>query len=276
MSMKTIITHFAPDLDAITSVWLLKTFVPDLKEAAIAFVPAGKTLNGMAPDSDPEIIHVDTGYGKFDHHQANDDTCAALLVYQSLGKKDEALERLLHVVNDVDHFREVFYPNPTADFYDLSLPVIIDGLQFNMVDNPIGMMDTVMDCLDGAYKMFQNKVWAEKDIKENAVQFETKFGKAFGIETINREVVHYGQKMGFVLVVRKDPKNGNAAIKTIPNDDIDLTAIYEVLLKKDATATWFLHPSKHMLLNGSAKNPDMKPTALSLIDLIAEVKTIYG
>jgi len=274
--MKTIITHFAPDLDAITSVWLLKTFVPDLKEAAIAFVPAGKTLHGMAPDSDPEIIHVDTGFGKFDHHQANDDTCAALLVYQSLGKKDEALERLLHVVNDVDHFREVFYPNPTADFYDLSLPVIIDGLQFNMVDNPIGMMDTVMDCLDGAYKMFQNKVWAEKDIKDNAVQFETKFGKAFGIETVNREVVHYGQKMGFVLVVRKDPKNGNAAIKTIPNDDIDLTAIYEVLLKKDATATWFLHPSKHMLLNGSAKNPDMKPTSLSLEALIAEVKIIYG
>jgi hypothetical protein len=138
------------------------------------------------------------------------------------------------------------------------------------------MMDTVMDCLDGAYKMFQNKVWAEKDIKENAVQFETKFGKAFGIETINREVVHYGQKMGFVLVVRKDPKNGNAAIKTIPNDDIDLTAIYEVLLKKDATATWFLHPSKHMLLNGSAKNPDMKPTSLSLDSLIEEVKIIYG
>jgi len=130
--------------------------------------------------------------------------------------------------------------------------------------------------LDGIYKMFQNKVWAEKDIKEHAIQFETKFGKAFGIETINREVVHYGQKMGYVLVVRKDPKNGNAAIKTIPKDEIDLTPLSEALLKKDPTATWFLHPSRHMLLNGSAKNPDMKPTALSLADLIGEVKTIYG
>ncbi len=274
--MKTIVTHFAPDLDAICSVWLLKTFVPDLKEAAIAFVPAGKTLNGMVPDGNPDIIHVDTGFGKFDHHQTSDDTCAALLVYQSLGKRDEALERLLHVVNDVDHFKEVFYPNPTADFYDLSLPVIIDGLQFSMADNPVGMMERVMDCLDGIYKMFQNKVWAEKDITENAIQFDTKFGKAFGIETVNREVVHYGQKMGFILVVRKDPKNGNAAIKTVPKDDIDLTAVYESLLKKDPTATWFLHPSHHMLLNGSAKNPDMKPTTLSLEALIAEVKTIYG
>ena len=274
--MKTIVTHFAPDLDAICSVWLFKTFVPDLKEAAIAFVPAGKTLNGMAPDSDADVIHVDTGFGKFDHHQTNDDTCAALLVYQSLGKKDEALDRLLAVVNDVDHFREVFYPNPTADFYDLSLPVIVDGLQISMIDNPVGMMDNVMDCLDGAYKMFQNKVWAEKDIKEHGVIFDTKFGKAFGIETVNREVVHYGQKMGYVLVVRKDPKNGNAAIKTVPRDDISLRPLHDALVKKDPTATWFLHPSLHMLLNGSAKNPDMKPSTLSLTELISEVKSIYG
>lgn len=274
--MKTIVTHFAPDLDAIAAVWLLKTLLPEWKEASIAFVPAGKTLKGIPPDSDPDIIHVDTGFGKFDHHQENDDTCAALLVYQSLQKKDEALERLVRVVNDVDHFREVFFPNPTADFWDLSLPVIIDGLQISMVDNPVGMMDTIMDCLDGAYKMFQNKVWAEADIKAHAILFETKFGKAFGIETVNREVVHYGQKMGYALVVRKDPKNGNAQVKTIPKDEIDLTVLYEALLKKDPTATWFLHPSRHMLLNGSAKNPDMKPSTLSLADLISEVKKVYG
>ena len=274
--MKTIVTHFAPDLDGITSIWLIKTFLSDWKEAAIVFVPAGKTLNGAQPDMDPDTIHVDTGFGKFDHHQTSDDTCAALLVYRSLGKKDEAIERMLQVVNDVDHFREVFFPNATADFWDLSLPVIVDGLQMTMVDNPLGMIDRVMDMLDGAYKMFQAKVWAEKDIREHAVLFETKFGKAFGIETVNREVVHYGQKMGYAVVVRKDPKIGSAQIKTVPKDEIDLTALYEALLKKDPAATWFLHASKHMLLNGSAKNPDMKPTTLTLVDIIAEVKQIYG
>ena len=91
--MKTIVTHFAPDLDGITSIWLLKTFLPEWKEAAIAFVPAGKTLQDTPVDSDLEVVHVDTGFGKFDHHQSNEDTCAALLVYESLGKKDEALEK---------------------------------------------------------------------------------------------------------------------------------------------------------------------------------------
>jgi hypothetical protein len=274
--MKTIVTHFAPDLDGITGIWLLKTFLPEWKEAAIAFVPAGKTLHDSASDSDPEVLHVDTGFGKFDHHQSAEDTCAALKVYASLGMHDEALERLLRVVNDVDHFREVFFPNPTSDVWDLSLGSLIDGMQMTMVNNPLGMIDGVMDCLDAAYKMFQNKVWAEKEIKEKGIEFATKFGKSFGIETVNREAVHYGQKMGYVLVVRKDPKVGSIQIKSVPKDEIDLTALYEEVKIKDPEATWFLHASKHMLLNGSAKNPDMKPTKLTLSEVIELVKHVYG
>jgi hypothetical protein len=75
--MKTVVTHIGPDLDAITSVWLVKTYFPGWEEAHMAFVPAGTTLRGEPPDSDPEIIHVDTGFGDFDHHQTDEDTCAA-------------------------------------------------------------------------------------------------------------------------------------------------------------------------------------------------------
>ena len=274
--MKTLVTHFAPDLDGITAIWLFKTFLPEWKEAAIAFVSAGKTMGDISVDSDPEVVHVDTGFGKFDHHQSNDDTCAALLVYESLGKKDEALERLLRVVNDVDHFREVFFPNPTSDVWEMSLGSIIDGMQMTMVNDPLSMIDSVMDCLDASYKVFQNKIWAEKEIKEKAVEFTIRFGKAFGIETVNREAVHVGQKMGYMIVVRKDPKIGSVQIKSIPKDEIDLTALYEEVRKRDPDATWFLHASKHMLLNGSAKNPDMKPTKLTLNEVIDCVKKIYG
>lgn len=274
--MKTIVTHFAPDLDGICAIWLLKTFLPEWKEAVIAFVPAGKTLGGAPVDSDPEVIHVDTGFGKFDHHQTNDDTCAALKVYESLGKKDEALERILRVVNEVDHFREVFFPDPMSDFWDFSLGSVIDGMNMTMVDNPLSMIDSVMDSLDGVYKMFQNKVWAEKEIKEKAIEFATRFGKSFGIETVNREAVHVGQKMGYVIAVRKDPKIGSIQIKSVPRDDIDLTSLYEAVKKQDPDATWFLHASKHMLLNGSAKNPDMKPTKLTLSEVIETVKKVYG
>lgn len=270
--MKTIVTHIGPDLDAATAIWLVKTYVSGWEDAALQFVPAGKTLHDTPVDTDPNIIHVDTGFGKFDHHQTDSDTCAALLVYESLGKKDEALERLVRVVNDVDHFRECFFPNPTADFWDISLPSIIDGWRLLYADNPHKLVDLIMTCLDGAYKMFQNKVWAEHEIKEKAIIFDSKWGKAFGIESLNDEVVHYGQKMGYVMVIRRDPKKGYLRIKSVPKEDIDLTSLYEIFKKEDPTATWFLHASRHMILNGSSKNPDMRATTLSLEKIIEKVK----
>ncbi len=268
--MKTIVTHLGPDLDAAGSIWLIKQFLPGWEDAMLQFVPAGKTYNNAPPDSDPEIIHVDTGFGKFDHHQRDDDTCAALLVWESLGRKDEAMERLLRVINDVDHFRECFFPNPTADFWDLSLSSIIDGWRVLYGDNPMKLVDLIMTSLDGAYKMMQNKVWAEHEIAESGTIIPIRWGNALLIETLNDEVVHHGQKMGYALVVRKDPKKGYIRIKAIPKEEIDLTPLYEALKTQDPTATWFLHASKHMILNGSTKNPDMRPTTKRL-DEIAEI-----
>ena len=267
LAMKTIVTHIGPDLDAITSVWLLKTFFPEWREASLAFVPAGKTLQGMEPDSDPEILHVDTGFGKFDHHQSDSDTCAAKLVYEQL-KPDDALARMVEVVNDIDHFREVFFPNPTADTWDFSMIAIIDGWRLIYADDPLKLVAVTMECLDAIYKAFQNKVWAEREIKEKGKEFETKWGKALGVETTNDEVVYLGKKMGYSLVVRKDPRKGYLRIKSLPKDEIDLTPVYNTLQKRDPAATWFLHASRHMILNGSTKNPEMKPTTLSLREIV--------
>jgi hypothetical protein len=269
--MKTIVTHIGPDLDAITSVWLIKTFFPGWEEANLGFVPAGNTLGGKPPDDTAEIIHVDTGFGKFDHHQTNADICAALLVYEEVKKLhgvDPAMERLLAVVNDVDHFREVFFPNPTADFWDLGLVTQIDGWRLIYSDNPMKIVDLGMQSLDGIYKTFQNKVWAEKELKEKGVEFETQWGKGIGVETANDETVHLAQKMGYVVAVRKDPKKGYLRIKSLPKDEIDLTSVYNTLKAAEPDATWFLHASHHMVLNGSSKNPDMRPTKKSLQQII--------
>jgi hypothetical protein len=274
--MKTIVTHIGPDLDAISATWLVKTFFPGWEEAAFAFVPAGTTLNKLPPDDNPEIIHVDTGFGKFDHHQTDADICAALLVYNAVKEMhgpDAAMERLINVVNDVDHFREVFFPNPTADFWDISLIAAIDGWRLLYADDPYKIVNLGMDTLDGIYKTFQNKVWAEKELKEKGREFTSKWGKAIVLETTNDEVVHLGQKMGYVVMVRRDPKKGYLRVKALPRDDIDLTWVYEILKKADPQATWFLHASRKMILNGSSKNPDMRPSTLSLDEIIDILKT---
>ena len=99
-------------------------------------------------------------------------------------------------------------------------------------------------------------------------------------QTINDTVVKLAQKMGYEVVIRKDPRKGYVRIKARPDDlnkkgpKLDLTLVCEKLKKMDPNATWFLHVSKKMLLNGTTKNPKMKPTKLSLNDIIKVVKDI--
>ena len=279
--MKTIVTHIGPDLDAITSVWLIKTFWPGWEEAEITFVPAGTTLRdasgqALEPDSDPEIIHVDTGFGAFDHHQTDADTCAAMLVYAEIKKlhgPDPALERMMAVINDVDHFREVFYPNAAADYWEFWMVAMIDGWRLIHADNPMQIMELGFQSLDGIYKVMLNKIWAEKEL-EHAVEFTTRWGRAIGFETVNDEVIHQAQKRGFVLVIRKDAKKGYVRIKSLPKEEIDLTPLYDRLKKDEPDATWFLHASRHMVLNGSTKNPDMRPSKKTLTELIDVMKEV--
>ena len=275
--MKTIVAHIGPDCDAITSMWLVKTFFPGWEEALLAFVPAGTTLGGKPPDDNPDILHVDTGFGKFDHHQTNADTCAAMLVYEEIKRTrgaDAALERLVTLVNDIDHFREVFYPNPTADFWDFGLEAQIDGWRLLHQDNPIKVVDMGMDALDGIYKTFQNKIWAERELKEKGIEFDTKWGRGIGVETPNDDVVHLAQKMGYVVAVRKDPKKGYLRVKALPKEHVDLEPVYNAFKKQEPDASWFLHASHHMVLNGSSKNPDMKPTKKTLKEIIETIKSI--
>ena len=69
--MKLIVTHFNPDLDAIASIWIIKRFLKGWEKARVRFVPAGETYKDQPVDSQPEILHVDTGLGELDHHQTN-------------------------------------------------------------------------------------------------------------------------------------------------------------------------------------------------------------
>lgn len=287
--MKTIVTHFAPDVDAVSSVWLLKRFLPGWDEAKVDYVSAGKTLNGEIVDSDPDIWHVDTGMGMLDHHQTGEDTCAAKRTLEFINRQqatgngqklssnnnfsDEALERLVEVVNDIDHFREVYFPNPTADFYDFNLVAILDGLKLLYSQDNDRILEAGLICMDGIYKTFQNKVWAESELKEKGVPFKTRWGKGIGIETVNDEAVRLAQKSGMVVAVRKDPKKEFVRIKALPESTADLTNCYHKFKKLDPKATWFLHAGKKMLLNGSVKNPESIPTRLTLNEVIEVLKS---
>jgi hypothetical protein len=125
---------------------------------------------------------------------------------------------------------------------------------------------------DGILQLFKNKIKAEKQLGEGHTFMTKKYGKALVMENTNNDCMKYAQKKGFALVARKDPKMGNIRILTLPDDAYDLTPVYEEILRQDTVGTWFLHQSKHMLLNGSQVNPTMKPSPLTTDDLLQILK----
>jgi len=276
---KTIVTHLSPDLDAIASVWLIKKYLPDWNDAQIKLVPAGTTFDDQLPDSDKNIIHVDTGLGKFDHHQTNEYTSATKLVFRYLSGRDlieendiKAIEKIVEYVNSTDHFAEVFYPEPDADRYDLTIRQLIDGLKVSAREET-KLIETVFQLLEAALIVFKNKVKADDEIK-NGFVFKSYLGRSLAIESRNEEAVKLALKKGFALVIRRHPEVGFTRIKTLPDKKYSLKPIYEKILIKDKKGSWFFHISEHMLLNGSSGNPKLIPTTLSLNKIIEIIKSV--
>jgi len=277
---KLIVTHINPDEDALSAVWLVRRYYPGLQESDVqyAFVPAGKTYENQVVDSNPDIVHVDTGLGVFDHHQISDRTSAFKRIVEYLQKRDifpvydlAPITRMCGVITDYDNFLNVYYPDPTADYHDFSLDQITTGLIHTKLSD-VQKIEIVLPIFDALLQVMKNKIKAEQNIKDGIV-FETKtFGKALVMENSNNDSMKLAQRYGYQLVARKDPKQGNIRVVCIPKSEFDLTPIYNIVESEDSVGTWFFHQSKHMLINGSNVNPTMIPSTITTKRLIEILK----
>lgn len=278
--MKIIVSHMSPDIDSISSAWLIKRFLPGWSNAEIKFVPAGSTLNNNPPDNDPNIIHVDTGIGQFDHHQTTKYTSATQLVFEFLKKKNYLkekhllpLERMVFLITDFDHFGEIFFPDPDNDRYEFMIHKIIEGGLKSILKDDLKIVEIIFPILDGIFNIFIKKNQAEEELKKGFI-FQSQWGKSLALESKNEETIKLALKKGYQLVAKKDPKKGSIRIKTIPNKKLSLKPIYEKIVKIDKKATWFLHISGSMLLNSSSKNPNFIPSRLTINQLIKIIKSV--
>lgn len=228
----------------------------------------------MVVDSEPDIVHVDTGFGKFDHHQSNAFTCGAQLVYEHLvtegyvNRDDEALRRMVVVMTEVDHAYDSYkWPEPASDRWEFNLHNLLVGLKITNPKNDEMLVSWLLPVLDGVYKLMQGKIKAEKEVA-GGHKFKTRWGEGVAIYTPNDSVLDSAIKGGYALVVRKDPGKGYIRVTGSNAHDVDLTKAYEACMKADPNATWFLHASKKLLRNGSTRNPTMKPTKLELEEVI--------
>jgi hypothetical protein len=281
---RLIVTHQNPDLDAIMSVWLLKRFLTSQwGTAKVWFVQAGKTiapetLDQLGIENEREVIHVDTGMGEFDHHQEERGQmriCAASLVYdyliqqQSDKRHNKALQEMVKYAIEIDHFEDCYWPDASSYRYEFMITGILSGSRETGIYDDDRKLQFGMEMLDAVYASLRNEVKADEIIQKEGQPFKVRDGQiqAIALASSNHAVEKRAQKKGFELMVRKDEGAGHIRIKATPRSEIDLTRVYEEILKQDSIGTWFLHASKRMLLNGSSK-ANQNPSPLSLTQVV--------
>ena len=285
-----IVTHHAPDLDAITATWLLKRFhAQKFAEALIGFVNPGEKISLEEAEELGcqlhEITYVDTGYGDFDHHQperAMQRVCATTLVFDYLcetypdKKTDVALKSIVEMVNSIDHFEEVLWPEPDSERYLFMIHELIRGHEFTDPHNDDSQMHFGFQCLDNVYATLTQYHKAKNVIKNKGKELTLRAGRGLVLETRNDDTIKIAQRMGYVLVARKDPKLGHIRIKARPDADLVLDELYQKIKTIDKDGTWFFHGSGKMLLNGSQKNHNQQPSPINAEQLVILIKEIYG
>lgn len=267
--MTTIVSHIWPDLDSITAIWLLKRF-GGYAEAELAFISTGTTLNGMSVDSDPEIIHVDTGRGRFDHHQEEvhgHHVCSAKLVLQAVKPGgDSALERVIEYVTQHDNgLVEPWLQNDRWGWGGL-----MRGLNLHSPEDPRKVVEAMLPVMDGWYAWAQELEEVDRQF-QNRIEFETPWGKAAAFQGDLGGIRGFSFRQGAIIFVRRT-SHGWIGIEARVRHNVDLTPVYERVKMMEPEADWFLHASKRLLLCGSWKSPAIHPSRLSLAEVMEILK----
>jgi hypothetical protein len=279
---KMIVTHQNPDLDAIMSAWLLIRFDQSrYGDAALIFTPAGTTYKDIPVDSDSDTVHVDTGRGKYDHHiPGGYETCAAELVYKDLvaenlvSPSDSALKQMVSFALSIDRFEDSSWDEPLAVRYAFTLHEVIPMLHSLQTMDNEAVTRYIFVYLDGVYQRLKQVQKATEEI-EKAREFTFTKGRGLAVESGSSEVIKIAQKQGYTLVVLKHPDHGHVRIKAVPGQEIDLSVLYDRIMRFDRPDQWYLHPSKQMLLNGSDKSSPKDPTILKLNEIVDLIKEVF-
>jgi len=255
---------------------LIKRFLPGWKEADIGFVMADEK---QIDKENEDLLYVDVGLGKLDHHQCSNYLSAAKLCWEYIKEsrkreefnpvEEEALERLVEIVTQIDNAYDLNWPEAKQDRYEFYLHNLIEGWRgLSLTD--LEVIDLGMKMLDSLLWRLKNKIKAEKELSK-AVVFQSKWGKGIAAQTGNKSFLVFAESKGYPLVFIKDPKSGAVRIQARPDSHVDLTEVYNKVRKLDPQSDWFLHASKKLLLN-QASVAQMRPTKLTLSEIMEVLK----
>lgn len=262
----TIVGHLAPDLDCLAAIWIFVRFGKAV-DAELEFVPAGRTLNNGGADDDPQIVHVDTGGGRFDHHHTADTSLsAAELVRRELKPGDEALRRLVDQVTRIDHAEGFAGRQPI--FFNIT--DLIAGYNALYPNRPHHVAQAMMPNLDAWYEHEQRQMRLERAFARR-VEFQTRWGLGIAMQSDDGGSSKLAYSHGAVLYAYRD-RRGYMGVAAQQRSSVDLEPVFHDLKRVDGEADWYLHPSHRLLLCGTPKAPPRNPSSLSLDELVSVLK----
>lgn len=261
---KTLVTHINPHLDDIVGIWLFKKNNQQFSDASVEFISASRD----ADSGSEEKTFIGTGGGRFDEHKEGLNTCAGSLVFDYLKEKSlipelevKALEKLIEWNLLVDTGKA-----NSSEFDEFSVQSFI-RTKDSSVETSKKSVELGIEVLDRILEVLKRKEQSKIDW-EKAVEFESKFGKGYAVEseTVDREFCREKDGDLYLMV---DPKYNSVQYFS---HEKDLEEIYKRVKELDPEASWFLHQSHHMVICGSSSAPDSKPTKLSMDQLIEATK----
>ncbi|KPJ84937.1 hypothetical protein AMJ57_05000 [Parcubacteria bacterium SG8_24] len=267
----TILTHLRPHLDDVCGIWLLRRYLPGSRDASIGFI----STNEKVDQTDEDTIHVGVGRGRFDEHKGDQGSCAASLVLafleQEVGLPDGDRPALRRLVDWV--LKEDTGQLNTMPHREFSVPVILKSYYEIRENDSLAVTELGFEILDALFAAQRSLVELEEDWKKR-IEFDSSYGRGVGLVTDAREVDSYAYSRGFDLVVYANAAGTYHNVKARTGSGIDLIALRDKLKEREPEAGWYFHHSGLMLICGGLLAPDVKPSRLTVEEIVGLIKEI--
>ena len=264
-------THLRPDLDAICSAWVARSFL--LRDSQIIFVNANWDGEGMKPGD--MAVDIEAGgrgvKGKrgLDGHVHS---AFRTLAEQYLSDEDrEALAPLIRFVDETDMYGAVvrrFLPDApnhvVGMFNGTNLIAVLEALRTSCKGDDAALCDAMFSILNGMLANGRARIRARKSADEC---WRTGCGRVAIMENMPHAVADVLFGRGVRVIVYVDGNNigiYRGKKETVRMDD---PRIRKVVDDAGELSEWFIHSSGFLFCRGSRKAPVAAPSLVVPRDL---------